>query len=87
MVNQSAVSFANPLTYGGYHDVPVSYLVAEGDRSILPEKQRGQIAMIERVTGNKVDVTTTKAGHVATITSNNDVINWIVSVASKLKEN
>ncbi|KAI9147379.1 putative hydrolase R7 [Paramyrothecium foliicola] len=84
LVNHSAASFSDPLTYAGYKDIPVFYLVAEGDRSISPQTQRSQIEMIERVSGRKVDVTTTQAGHVPNITASNDVINWILSVASKL---
>jgi len=85
MVKHSAVSFSNPLTYAGYNDVRVFYLVAEGDRSISPQRQRSYIEMIERVSGKPVDVTTTPAGHVPTVTAPDDVIKWIVAVAEKLQ--
>ncbi|KAI0896795.1 Alpha/beta hydrolase fold-1 [Annulohypoxylon nitens] len=83
LVKQSAASFSTILTYAGYKDVPVSYLVAEGDKSILPATQRSQIAMIERVTGNKVDVSTVDSGHVATISHPQNVIDYILKVAQK----
>ncbi|KAH6683621.1 Alpha/beta hydrolase fold-1 [Plectosphaerella plurivora] len=83
LVKHSAASFSNPLTYAGYKHVPVSYLVAEGDQSISPETQRSQIKMIERVSGNKVDVTATSAGHAPPLTAPDDVINWILAVAKK----
>ncbi|CAI6097546.1 unnamed protein product [Clonostachys chloroleuca] len=85
LVTHSAISFTSLLTYPGYADVPVAYLVADGDLSIAPKTQRSQIEMIEKVSGNKVDVTTTSAGHVPPVTAPDDVVNWILSVASKLE--
>lgn len=85
LVTHSAASFTSLLTYPGYADVPVAYLVADGDLSIAPKTQRSQIEMIENVSGNKVDVTITSAGHVPSVTAPDDVVNWILSVASKLE--
>ncbi|KAI1759216.1 Alpha/beta hydrolase fold-1 [Hypoxylon sp. FL1150] len=83
LVKQSAASFASNLTYAGYKDVPVSYLVAEGDQSIAPSTQRSQIEMIERVSGNKVHVSSVNSGHDLTISHPQHVINFILSVAQK----
>ena len=83
MMNHSAIAFSGPLTHAGYKDVPVSYLVAEEDRSIQPAAQRAQIAMIEKASGRKVDVTALKAGHVPPISHPEEVINWILRVASR----
>ena len=83
LVKHSAASFASPLTYGGYKDVPVSYLVCEGDLSIFPDTQRAQIEMIERESGNKVDVTSISNGHVPPISAPDEVIDWILQVAAK----
>ncbi|CAH0017911.1 unnamed protein product [Clonostachys rhizophaga] len=84
MVRHSAASFISPLIYTGYKDVPVSYLITEGDKSIPPRKQRSQIRMIEQASGRRVDVSTTTAGHVPSLTAPSEVINWILAVASKL---
>ncbi|VUC20988.1 unnamed protein product [Clonostachys rosea] len=84
LVTHSAASFTSLLTHPGYADVPVAYLVAEGDLSIKPATQRSQIEMIERVSGNKVHVTTTSAGHVPPLTAPDDVVKWILSVVSRL---
>lgn len=83
MVKQSAASYAGTLTYGGYNHVPVSYLVAEADRSIPAAVQRTQIEMIERVSGNKVDVSSIDSGHVPPISHPQEVIDWILGVAQK----
>ncbi|KAI1366744.1 alpha/beta-hydrolase [Xylaria arbuscula] len=84
LVKHSAASFTSNLTYGGYKDVPVSYLIAEGDRSISPAYQRSRIDMIEHVSGNKVDVSTINAGHVPPISQPEQVVDWILGVARKL---
>ncbi|KAI1125700.1 alpha/beta-hydrolase [Nemania abortiva] len=83
LVKQSAASYKSNLTYGGYKDVPVSYLVAERDRSISPASQESQIKMIERVSGNKVDVSRVDSGHVPPVSHPQQVIDWILSVAQK----
>jgi hypothetical protein len=80
----SAVSFINPLTHAGYKDVPVSYLICEEDRVVTPEIQRQEIEMIEKETGNKVDVTSIKAGHCPTASVNDQVVDWLLKVAQKV---
>ncbi|KAI1110096.1 Alpha/beta hydrolase fold-1 [Nemania sp. NC0429] len=79
----SAVSFINPLTHPGYKDVPVSYLLCEDDVVIPPEQQRREIEMVERETGNKVDVTSIRAGHAPTASVPDQVLAWVLDLASK----
>jgi hypothetical protein len=83
LVKHSAPSFAGNLTYGGYNDVSVSYLVAEDDQSIPPAIQRSQIDMMERVSGNKVNVSSVNSGHVPHVSHPQHVIDWILGVAQK----
>jgi hypothetical protein len=79
----SAVSFTNELTYPGYKDVPVSYLLCEEDLCVPPKMQRDGIQMIESVSGRKVDVTSIRAGHCPHVGKLNEVVDWIVDVAGK----
>ena len=79
----SAVSFAGELTYAGYKDIPVSYLVCEDDLCIPPKVQREEISLIEKESGRKVDVTSIKAGHVPVASKAREVIDWVLDVASK----
>lgn len=79
----SAVSFTNPLTHAGYKDVPVSYLICEDDLVIPAEVQRKEIEMVERETGNKVDVTSIKASHAPTASVPDQVLAWILDLARK----
>lgn len=83
MSTHSSTSFANALTYAGYKDVPVSYLVCEQDVIIPPKNQRAMIEMIERESGNKVDVGSIQSGHCANMTELPTVVEWIVQLAEK----
>ncbi|KAI1304800.1 Alpha/beta hydrolase fold-1 [Xylaria venustula] len=78
----SAVSFTNKLTYAGYKDVPVSYLLCEEDLVVPPEIQRREIEMIETETGSKVDVTSIKSGHCPNVSVPDKVVDWFLHVAS-----
>ncbi|KAM5344281.1 hypothetical protein ACJ41O_012818 [Fusarium nematophilum] len=84
LAKHSTASFASPLTYAGFRHVPVSYLVCENDRAIPPEIQRAGISMIERESGNKVNVTSIKADHVSPLSSLDEVVEWVISVASRM---
>ncbi|KAH7310607.1 Alpha/beta hydrolase fold-1 [Stachybotrys elegans] len=84
LARHSAASFANPLTYAGFKDVPVSYLLCENDLAIPPIVQQSIIDMIERETGRSVDVTSIDADHVAPLSSPDTVAEWIVGIAEKL---
>ncbi|KAI1458314.1 alpha/beta-hydrolase [Annulohypoxylon moriforme] len=79
----SSISFTNELTHAGYIDVPVSYLLCEEDLCIPAQVQKAGIKMIEKVTGNKVDVTYVKAGHCPSISAPEKVVDWIVHAAGK----
>lgn len=77
----SVATFAEPLKYPGYKDVPVSYLIAEDDTVIAPEKQRQVIERIEKESGAKVDVHNVKTGHSGYILNPDEVTKVIVKVA------
>lgn len=80
MQKHSAASFASPLTYAGYKDVPVSYLLCEEDRSIPASVQKAGIEIIERESGRPVDVTSVKTGHCPHVSARNETEEWIFKV-------
>ncbi|KAI1624495.1 Alpha/beta hydrolase fold-1 [Exophiala viscosa] len=82
----SAQSFGNELTHAGYKDIPVSYLFCEEDMAGPPDFQRDMIAMIEEVSGRKVDVTSIKADHCPHLSAEKETIEWALSVAKKAEE-
>ncbi|KAJ7721453.1 Alpha/beta hydrolase fold-1 [Mycena metata] len=49
----SAASFVQPLTYGAYKDIPVSWMLLEQDKCIPPELQNKMIANMESVMGGR----------------------------------
>ncbi|KAL2107061.1 hypothetical protein VUR80DRAFT_5732 [Thermomyces stellatus] len=53
LVKHSSASFEGPLTYAGFKDVTVSFLLCQHDKLIVPKIQRAEIDMIERETGRK----------------------------------
>ena len=79
----SSVSFAGELTYAGYKDIPVSYLLCEDDLCIPAKNQRDGIELIEKESGKKVHVTSIKAAHCPTASESQKVIDWMLDVANK----
>ena len=63
MTYHSTPSFQDKLTYPGYKFLPVSWIYAEDDLILPPDFQRVCIEMIEKESGNKVDVHNIKTGH------------------------
>ncbi len=80
------VCFSNELTHAGYETIPVSYFVCEDDLCIPLANQREGIALIEKVSWRKVDVTSVKAGHVPPVSNPKAVIDWILDVVTKTEE-
>ncbi|KAJ4244205.1 hypothetical protein NW762_014587 [Fusarium torreyae] len=66
MVYHSTPSFKEPLTYAGYGDVEVHYIVCEQDQTIPPQFQRAMIEAVETSTGKDVKVHTLDSGHAPT---------------------
>jgi pimeloyl-ACP methyl ester carboxylesterase len=80
----SAQCFMDPLTYEGWRDVPVSYLLCEKDACLPADFQKTGIEMIEQGSGNKVDVTSlAESGHAPNVSRPKDVAEWIVGMAEK----
>ena len=56
-------TFATPLVYPGYKDVPVSWIMAEQDLFVPVALQQRAIETIEKESGNKVSVYKLNCGH------------------------
>lgn len=83
MPKHSAVSFGDAVTYEGFKDVPVSYLLCEEDLCIPPDVQQAGIDMIEKRSGRKVDVTRIRADHCCNISAPKETLDWLVGVVEK----
>ncbi|KIW13901.1 hypothetical protein PV08_06682 [Exophiala spinifera] len=77
----SAQSFLDPVTYTGYKDIPVSYLLCEEDLVGPPDLQRSWIEMIERESGRKVHVTAVQTGHMVNVTAEKEAVDWVLQLA------
>ena len=80
---QSARSFADELTYAGYKEIPVSYLLAAKDKAGPPEFQREMIAMVEDASGNKVDVASIDSGHMMNASAEKETTQWLLDICGK----
>ncbi|KAJ4354444.1 uncharacterized protein N0V89_006181 [Didymosphaeria variabile] len=82
----AAISFGQELTYAGYNDVHVSWLLCEKDLCIPEYVQREAVARIEKSSGRKVDVTSIDADHIPVAPENpkeGEAINWFLETAAK----
>jgi hypothetical protein len=79
----SAVSFAGEVTYAGYKEVPISYLLCLKDLVITEKMQRAGIELIEQASGTKVDVTEIEACHAPSAKYPEKVMEWFVDVLNK----
>lgn len=82
MTTHSTPSFQDKVTYPGYKYTPVSWIFAENDLILPPDFQRQCIEMIEKESGNKVDVRTIKTGHCPN-TSKPEVVAAAITAALK----
>jgi len=83
----SVLCFGDALTYAGYQDIPVSYLVCENDLVIPIKNQRDGIELIEKVSGRKVDVTSIQTGHVPMVSAPEKVVDWILGMVRIVEDN
>ena len=84
LAKHSSQSFMDNLTHAGYKDIPSSYLLCENDLAGPPAFQRGMISQVEQAAGGrKVDVTSIWTSHFPNLAQPNEVIDWIVKIASK----
>ncbi|KAF2847040.1 alpha/beta-hydrolase [Plenodomus tracheiphilus IPT5] len=85
----SSTCFADNLTYAGYKDLPVSWLVCEDDRCVSPEVQENGITAIEESwkgterEGKKVDVVRLDVDHVPFMSKGAEVEKWVVEFLEK----
>ena len=81
--NFSSYAYQDKLTYEGYKDIPVSYLLCELDQVLPPWLQQEGIDTVEKVSGNKVHVTKIQGDHCPNWTSEHEVIDWLVDLSDR----
>jgi hypothetical protein len=73
MTCHSTPSFKEKLTYAGYNDINVHYIICDKDMIILPEVQQGMVEMIKESSGRDVQVHHLDCGHVPIVSRPDDL--------------
>ncbi|KAM5345129.1 hypothetical protein ACJ41O_010991 [Fusarium nematophilum] len=82
MPEHSTASFKEKLTYPGYNDVDVTYIVCEEDKTIPPEYQYAMIELLKSSTGKDIDVQKLKSGHAPNVSQPDNVSRIVKGVVS-----
>ena len=77
----SRANFENKLTYAGYRDVEVHYVVCEQDKIIPKEVQRALIETLKKYTAGEVTTHALSAGHLPFVTRRADTLNILREIA------
>ncbi|GKU22490.1 unnamed protein product [Fusarium langsethiae] len=64
----STASYKDQLTYPGYQDAQVHYIICEQDELIIPEYQSGMVKLLKGMTNGKVGVHKIQSGHTPNLT-------------------
>ena len=78
----SALSFASPLTYAAYKDIPSSYILCEQDGIIPPSKQEQYLNNIKLATNRDVDVRRLNTNHVPNLTATEELAKMILEIVN-----
>jgi pimeloyl-ACP methyl ester carboxylesterase len=79
---QSALSFASPVTYTAFKEIPSSYIFCEQDQIVPPALQEQYIENIKVLTGREVDVHKLDLNHVPNLTSPETLAEIILRIAA-----
>ena len=77
----SLPSFKEKLTYAGYNDVDVHYILTERDQVVPPELQSGMIELIQKSSGRQVVVHRLDSDHGPVISRFEDISAIVEKVA------
>lgn len=76
----SVPSFSEKLTYAGYNDVDVHYILCEKDKIIAPEHQQAMIGMIEQSSGQAPTVHKINSDHAPTVSHPDELAKIVKSI-------
>ena len=83
MSEHSRISFEGRLTYPGYKDVPVSYMMCESDMIVPSDMQLRIIETVERETGKTVDVHNIPTDHFPYLSAPDTVVTVVRRVCGE----
>jgi pimeloyl-ACP methyl ester carboxylesterase len=79
---QSALSFASPVTYTAFKDIPSSYIFCEQDQVVPPALQEEYVKNIKIVAGGVVDLHRLDSNHVPNLTATEILAKVILKIAA-----
>ena len=79
---QSVLSFASPVTYTAFKDIPSSYIFCEQDQIVPPALQEQYIENIKIVSGRPVDLHKLDSNHVPNLTSPETLAELILKIVA-----
>lgn len=82
MPEHSTASFKEKLTYAGYNDADVTYILCEEDKVLLPEYQYAMIKLLKSSKGKDITVHKLKSGHVPNFSQPGNVSRIVKGVLS-----
>ncbi|EXJ54659.1 hypothetical protein A1O7_10000 [Cladophialophora yegresii CBS 114405] len=83
MGRHSNASFQGKVTYEGWRDVNVSWILCERDLIIPPSVQRGYVDRIAEQSGREVDLHVLDAGHAPNVTAVEALAEVLVKIVQK----
>lgn len=84
MADHSTPSFMEKLSYAGYNDVEVHYIVCEDDKVIPPEYQYGMIEMVKASSGREPKVHKLQSGHAPNISQPDNLVTILKDIVNGL---
>lgn len=86
MADHSTASFKEKLTYAGYNDVEVHYIVTEEDKVVPAEYQTGMIELIKTSSGREPSVHQIKSGHTPNVSQPGPLADIVKGIVERVRE-
>ncbi|KAM0551219.1 hypothetical protein ACHAPJ_008564 [Fusarium lateritium] len=83
MPNHATASYRDQLTYPGYEDDDVHYIVCEKDKLVLTEYQYGMVEFLRGVTKGKVGLHKLNSGHAPNLSQPDNVAKIVKEIIEK----
>ncbi|KAM0411149.1 hypothetical protein ACHAPD_010976 [Fusarium lateritium] len=79
----STAAYKGQLTYAGYKDVKVHYIICEQDKLVVPEYQFGMVELLKGMTNGRVGVHKIQSGHTPNLTQPDTLTEMIKPIVEK----
>ncbi|KAL4731855.1 hypothetical protein ACLX1H_000850 [Fusarium chlamydosporum] len=84
MPQHSTASYKEQLTYPGYQDAEVHYIICEEDELVLTEYQYGMVELLKGMTNGDVGIHKIKSGHTPNLTQPDTITEIVRQTIAKI---